>query len=385
MVLSRGEGAYVWDADGKRYLDLCAGFGALALGHRHHTATDALANAKIIHGMGDVFASESKVELVEAIRRICPPHLQAVALSITGGQAVEFAMKTAMRATKRFGFIALRGGYHGLDLGVLPATWRPDFREPFLPWMHHDYVVHVSPDADREELLGALATLRSRGVDLAGMIVEPVMGRMGVIPLSEATLMRFAQFSHENSALLIFDEVLTGLGRAGRWTFAESVPADIVCFGKILGGGLPLSACVATSEVMRSWPESQGEAMHTGTFFGHPLACSLGLATLCFLEERQFPERAREMGRRAIDYLHASLHGCQQVREIRGMGMMLAIELIQPAIGVKLMETLLADGVIILPSGAEGSCVSLTPPLNIAWEDFETGLVQICSAIRRLA
>jgi 4-aminobutyrate aminotransferase/(S)-3-amino-2-methylpropionate transaminase len=189
------------------------------------------------------------------------------------------------------------------------------------------------------------------------------------------------RISERFGALLIFDEIFTGLGRTGRLTFAEEVPCDLLCLGKALGGGLPLSACVGTERSMLAWPESSGEALHTGTFFGHALACEVAADTLRDIVDHGLPKRADELGTWCRSWLQSRLAHHPGVKEIRGIGLMLAIDFKVPGLGATLMDRLRGMGVISLASGSQGESLSLTPPLNIPKELLEEALQRIVGCL----
>ena len=393
--MDRAIGSTIFDADGRSYTDLCAGFGVLALGHNSEVLGRVLARhvpAKpdsrsivdappIAHAMGDVYASTAKVRLLEALVAAMPPHLTRAALALTGSQAVEIAVKTAVIATGRGGFITFAGGYHGLDLGILPLTARGDFRAPFAPFVLAGHVETLPYGATEAQLEAAVTALAARGQALAGVLVEPIQGRAGVRVAPAGWLDRLKGFTTRQNALLIFDEVFTGLGRSGRMTFATETPADLLCLGKALGGGLPLSACLGTEAAMTAWPESTGEALHTGTFFGHPLTCEAAVATLAEIRDRGLVRRAHDIGAQALIFLREALGSRPQVRDIRGQGLMMAIEMVEPGSGARAMDRLRACGVVALASGESGECLAITPALTIPWADLKSSLEAIVAVL----
>lgn len=383
LVMAKALGSLVYDSEGNEFIDLCAGFGALALGHHPEAQTEVYRSrlgtgpTPINHAMGDVYPSVAKVELLEALAALLPPELSRIALALTGSQAVEIAVKTAILATKRSGFIAFQGAYHGLDLGILPLTSREDFRAPFKGYAALDVVETLPFPASPAELAAAATRLKDKGLGLAGIIVEPVQGRAGVRPAGKAWLQGLRAFADAESALLIYDEVFAGLGRTGKITQSFEVPADLVCFGKALGGGFPLSACAGTCAAMDAWPESAGEALHTGTFFGHPFTCEMAKATLGAIVSENLTARARETGDKARSWLQTALSAHPNVKEIRGEGLMLGIEFREAGTGARLMDQLRAQGVIALCAGEKGEVLSITPALNISWELLVKALAKI--------
>ncbi|MGH7545297.1 MAG: aspartate aminotransferase family protein, partial [Gemmatimonadota bacterium] len=289
-------GCNVRDADGNVYVDLTAAFGVAALGHRHPEvvrAVRAQADA-LAHGMGDAHPPEVKVRCLEALAAIAPfPGAQTI-LATTGAEAVEAALKTAAVATAKPGALCFRGAYHGLTYGALAVTDRAHFRAHFEPQLNPHVVRIPYPDAYRRpvefppqgDLVRAtIAAARhvletERGRAIGAVIVEPVLGRGGVVVPPDGFLTALRALCDERGLLLIVDEILTGLGRTGR-TLAcehEGVVPDLVCLGKALTGALPFSACLGRPEVMAAWPPSEGEAIHTSTFLGHPLGCAAAIA-----------------------------------------------------------------------------------------------------------
>lgn len=375
LVFARALGSTVYDADGRSYIDLCAGFGVLALGHnsavqRRVFASSGDSDALVVHGMGDVYPSIAKIELLEAVAAVLPPELQKGALALSGGQAVELAVKTAQIATGARGFISFQDSYHGLDLGILPLTSRSDFKAPFAGWLQEQLVTELPFACSMEQLRAAILEQRKAGFGCAAVIVEPIQGRAGVRHWPEGWLSELAYLCKQENVLLIYDEVFTGLGRTGQMTFAHEVPCDLLCLGKALGGGLPLSACFGRAEIMDAWPQNSGEAIHTGTFFGHPLACRLGLETLRTIVAEDLPGRARRIGHGFKNHLRTVLANHPQLVEIRGQGLMLGLEFKEAGFGARLMDILRAEGLIALASGTLGQGLSITPALTIPEEDL---------------
>lgn len=366
LVLARAKGSHLWDCDGREYIDLCASFGSLPLGHNSaawHAACGA-DNDCITTGMGDLYASLAKVELLSALHKVMPAYLSRSALALSGSQAVEMAIKTALLYQhNRRGFIALHDSYHGLDLGALSLTALAKFRRPFSAWLHEEQVEYVRLGCPLAELEQAVR--RQRHIGSAALIVEPVQGRGGGRACREGWLTRVRDFCHQHSILLIYDEILTGLGRIGTLTHASTVACDLLCLGKALGGGMPLSALLGREEVMQAWPRNAGEALHTGTFFGHPLSCRVATATLASVVNDQLCSRAQQLGNKARVRLRALLDACPDVQAVRGTGLMLAVVFRRAQQGVHIARRLVRQGIMVTPAGTRGECLSLTPALNI--------------------
>lgn len=384
LVFSKAKGSLIWDVDGREYIDLCAGFGALPLGHASAalmsvTAEFSSERPMVEHAMGDVYPSEEKILFLETLKSMLPPQYQLGAVALSGGQAVEIALKTAMLSTKGAGFIVFDEAYHGLDLGVLPLTAREDFRAPFKNWLVDGLVVRLPYGASPAEILDAVKRLS--GCGLAAIVAEPIQGRAGVKAPREGWLQSLAEISHAHGGLLILDEVFTGFGRIGKISTAESVDADISCFGKAIGGGFPISACFAKKHIMDAWPESAGEAIHTGTFFGHSFSAAVGRRTLQEIERQNLVQRSQVLGDKARAWLHDMIGHHPLVKDIRGEGLMIGVEFATPGLAAKLMDDLRPRGVVVLPSGNTGATLSITPALNISEDLLNRAFRQIANCL----
>lgn len=364
----RAQGANVWDADGNRFLDLTGAFGVANIGHGHPEVVGAVArqSEELMHGMGDVHPATVKVELLEALVARFPGGGEARAvLGSSGSDAVETAIKTAQLAVGRPGLLAFEGGYHGLTLGALDATARSDFRNPFAARLAGATVFARFGDiADAEK---CLAQAVAGGRPLGAVIVEPVQGRGGERVPPRGFLSSLRSLCDAHGLLLIVDEIYTGFGRTGRW-FAcdhEGVVPDLLCLGKGLASGMPISACVGRGEVMQAWPLSEGEALHTQTFLGHPPGCAAALASMAVIEREGLVPRAAELGRTALARLREALGSLDAVVDVRGLGLMLGIEFDNGDLCAAVVRDCLQGGVIALPSGSAGEVLSMTPPLSI--------------------
>ncbi len=370
----RASGANVVDVDGNRFVDLGGGFGVANVGHGHPRVAGAVARQAetLLHGMGDVHPSAVKVDLLEALTARFPGGEPARAvLTSSGSDAVETALKTALLATGNPGVVAFDGGYHGLSLGALDATAREDFRAPFIDRLPGATVFARYGDAD-----DAARAARAAGVAIGAVLVEPVQGRGGERVPPEGFLRALRALCDQNGWLLIVDEVYTGFGRTGRW-FAcehEDVVPDLLCLGKGLASGMPLSACMGPARVMDAWPLSEGEALHTQTYLGHPPGCAAALASLAVLEEERLVERSARLGAEALAALERDTRGVSNVHEVRGLGLMIGIECASPEVALAAVTRCLEAGVILLPSGEDGRVLSITPPLSIGEEALRFAL-----------
>lgn len=366
IVYVRGHGANVFDADDNRYVDLTAGFGALLLGHPPNAANDA-ARAQMDHlplALGDVYASETKAEACEAIAKLFPEPGARVMLGLSGADAVTCALKTALLATGKPRVVAFEGSYHGLSHGPLAALgFAPPFRDPFAS--HLGIPVTFAPfpscPADLDASLSAVRAALAGG-DVGAILVEPLLGRGGCIVPPRAFLPSLRALADEAGALLVVDEIWTGMGRTGAMLAIDHVAVvpDVLCLGKGLGGGAAISACVGRKSVMEAWARHGGATIHTGTFFGAPPACAAAVATIATIERLGLAPRAADLGETFLDRLRLV------TPRARGRGLMCGIELESAAEALAVARELLRRGFIVLTGGSRGDVLTLSPPLTIA-------------------
>ncbi len=397
-------GSNVRDADGNVYVDMTAGFGVALLGHSHPAVTAAVADqaARLVHGMGDVHPSSLKVELIERLCKLAPWEGAKAVLASTGSEAVEIGLKTAAVASGRDGILAFEGAYHGLTLGSLAVTSRGLFRESFEGRLHPGVVFAPFPEpwrggASVEECLTRAAEFLDSGTptghSIGTVIVEPIQGRAGVRQAPDGFMAELSRLAKEAGALVVADEVLTGMGRCGPMFASEVVGLrpDIVCLGKALGAGLQVSACMARPAVMDAWPQSLGEATHTSTYLGHPLSCAAALAGLEAVPPDARSAAAEERGGGLLAALRGRLSGAAGVGQIRGVGLLMAIELVaddlSPAVGAgaEVASAALREGLLVLPAGEDSHVVELTPALVVTDEQIEWTVEVLLSAIERAA
>ena len=297
------------------------------------------------------------------------------------------ALKTARLATGRPGIIAFTGGYHGLGYGALNATHRDHFRGPFLNQLREfgqfiDFP-ETEPAGSLESMEAAIRN-HARTHPVGAILAEPFQARGGIRIPPPGFLRSLRTLSDELGAVLILDEIYTGFGRTGRW-FAcehESVVPDLICLGKALTGGFPLSACVGKSDLMdRAWPPSSGEAIHTSTYLGHPVGCAMALAQITELESRTLIQAAAIRGRELLKGLNSLARRETTIRRrARGVGLMAGIEFRhtdgRPATAesIAVMKELLRRGFIVLPEGADSEVISFTPPLTISSRELQRTL-----------
>jgi len=369
----RAAGCFVWDADGHKYLDLTSAFGVASLGHNHPAILRAITqqSKKLWHGMGDVHPSRIKVELLEELARLAPGRLSKTILSSSGAEAVESALKTAYIATGKAGVLAFDGGYHGLTYGALAATHRNDFRKSFKGQMRR-FVIH-SPYPDSLRGPTEVQCLERVEKNLSGrhaigaILVEPMQARGGIRIPKPFFLRELQKLARRYGALLIADEIYTGFGRTGKPFGVDhsGVVPDLMCLGKAMANGYPISACIGTPEVMNAWPESDGEAIHTSTFLGNPLGCAMALASIQTFNRLKVWQKAASLGTFWLEHLRQSLRECESVAEIRGLGFMIGIELTDQRAGAVIQKAL-REGLLLLSAGQKRNVLSITPPLTLS-------------------
>jgi len=376
---ARASGARVEDVDGNVYVDLTSAFGVAASGHTNPRVVDAVATQAraLLHGMGDVHPTEVRTRLLARLAALAPGDLSMTYLATSGAEAVEFALKTALLATGKPHAVAYRGAYHGLSLGALDVAGIEKFRAPFAPLVRERTTFLPYPDGRRVALDDAVRVARDAldRDDAGAIIVEPVQGRGGVIVPPDGYLRALRTLCDERGALLVLDEIYTGFGRTGTM-FAcerEGVVPDLLCLGKALGGGVPLSATIGTPRAMRAWPRSTGEALHTSTFLGNPLACAAALANLDELERIGAPARARALDAVLAQRLDA-MRAHRGVVDVRGRGALWALELDGAARANRVVVRGLANGIIVLQSGPDGTSVTIAPPLVIEVDELHRAL-----------
>jgi 4-aminobutyrate aminotransferase-like enzyme len=366
-------GATVADVDGNRYLDFTSAFGVAVTGHANPAVARAIATQaqRLPHGMGDVHPSDVKADLLDALARIAPMRDPKTFLASSGAEAVEFALKTAMLATGDANVLSFAGGYHGLSYGTLEVTGISKFRKPWERQLRGTTTFTRFPDPREpkalEKSLAAIRKALKKDRAIGAVIVEPIQGRAGVVVPPEGFLSGLRALCTQLDVLLILDEIYTGFARTGTM-FAcerENVEPDILCIGKALAGGFPLSAAIVRGDIADAWDVSRGEALHTSTYLGNPMGCAAALANLGEIERLRLIERARTGEAIMRDRLHALRKFDMQIADIRGRGMLWALEFKDPAFANASVLRALQRGLILLQSGTRGESISLSPPLVI--------------------
>lgn len=351
VVLTKGKGALVWDIKGKEYIDCSTSYGVALLGHCHPKVVAAIqAQAEQLITCHSCYYNDKRAEFVEKLVHITPKGLDKVFLSNSGAESVECAIKLARKYTGKPEIIALMGAFHGKTMGALSATWDKKYREPFMPLVPE--IKHVAPD-NADKIREAISE------KTAAVLMEPIRGEGGVRIPPEGYLQEVRRICDEKNVLLIFDEVQTSFGRTGKLFGCQNwgVIPDVMCLAKPFAGGLPIGITVAKENVMSALKVGE----HSTTFSGSPLVCAAGCAAIDALVEENLTECASKMGH----YLKTELEGIQAkhkiVKEVRGLGLMLGMELRFDVLKVILKSA--AKGVLVLDAGR--TVVRLLPPLVI--------------------
>ena len=452
IVWERAKGVHVWDADGQKYLDLTGAFGVAATGHANPrvVAAGQRQMSRLLHAMGDVHPHALKARLARELSRITferwegkyearstksEGHGQGAACARgktifcnSGFEAVEAALKTAMLATGKPGVIAFEGAYHGLGYGALNVTQRAHFRSPFrrqlrefacfAPFPQINEPLRVVGQASRLSPARLDAPNRTGGTPaplaeatdtpkplelsirrlfrrqrIGAVLVEPIQVRGGMRIPPPPFLPMLRQLCDEHQALLIVDEVYTGFGRTGQWFACEhsgTVP-DLICLGKALTGGFPLSACVGRADLMdAAWPPSSGEAIHTSTFLGHPVGCAMALAEIHEIEARALVRRSAALGKLLLSRLTVLDPGRAALQlGARGVGLLAGLEVRltdgSPATTavLQIVKRLLRRGFILLPEGEHSNVIGFTPPLTISARQLRVAVNALGEELQR--
>jgi 4-aminobutyrate aminotransferase len=392
IVAERGEGTWLVDVDGRRWLDLSSGIAVTSVGHCHPDVVAAIERqARTLIHTSVVTHHQPAVELAERLGRLTPfVDDPQVFFSNSGAEAVDGALKLARRVTGRPGIICFRGAFHGRTLAATSLTtakgkYREGY-EPLLPSVHiapYAYPLrHGGDEAATNVALAALDELLDRqapGPNVGAMVVEPVLGEGGYVVPPVAWLEGLRERCDRHGILLVFDEVQTGIGRTGCAFAAETfgVRPDVVLFAKGVASGMPLGGIIAGRALMDRWPTGA----HGSTFGGNPVSCAAALATLDVLERDDLVARARNLGERALVALRDAASGSDAVDEVRGMGLMIGVELRDAAAASAVQQRCLDEGMIVLACGPAENVLRLIPPLTISDDELDLALGILAGAL----
>ena len=374
IVIERGRGAFVWDTDGRRYLDFLAGIAVNSVGHCHPKVVAAIQSQaeKLLH-VSNLYYNLPQFQLLDKLTGIAG--MDRALLCNSGAEANECAMKVARKwghniAAKKSDFVCMSNGFHGRTMGSLSITAQPKYQHPFEPLVPGVHVVHPGDFAELRAAVGGTT---------CAVIIELLQGESGVHPLDREYVAECRKLCDQNSALLIIDEVQTGMGRTGNWFAYQKygVRPDVITVAKALGGGLPIGACLVTQRADCFEPGDHGT-----TFGGGPLICAAALAVINAIEQENMLGNAVEMG----NYLRAALTGWSSengsVTGVRGLGLMIGFDLVDP-IARELVGVCREKGLLINATGEK--TVRLVPPLMITQEGCDSALAIMKEGIKELS
>jgi len=397
LPVDRAVGSWLFTRDGRKVLDLTCGIAVTPVGHSHPRVVAAVTEqvARFSHLSIGVAVYEPYIALAEELARISPPGLDTVMFGNSGAEAIEAAVKLARQSTGREAVIVFRGGFHGRTIGAASLTTsKAAYKRGYgalLPEVYvapYPYAVtcRVGEPHDAEacavHCLEELELMLEHEVPpehVAAILIEPVLGEGGYVAAPASFLRSLRALADRIGALLVFDEVQTGLGRTGAWWAAgrQGVTPDIIATAKALGGGLPLGGVLAPRKLHEGWRTST----HGSTFGGNPVSCASGLATIAVIREEGLVARAEMLGALMVEEL-APLRSHPQVREIRRLGAMVAVEFADKATNKDAIANALEHDVLLLSCGAHDQVARFIPPLNIAEDDLRAGVRAFVAAAR---
>jgi 4-aminobutyrate aminotransferase len=402
LPVVKEEGCYYYGVDGKKYLDFTSGIATTNIGHRHPKVVQAIKDGadSLTHGPSGVIMYESILRLAEELGKILPGNLDCFFFANSGTEAIEGAIKLAKYVTRRPYVISFLGCFHGRSMGSLSVTTSKSKYRKFLQPVGLTYQIPYANTKDCpqgmdpelfciEKLEKDFATLFNHQVtpeEIACVIVEPVLGEGGYVVPPAGWLKKIREICDRHGILLIFDEVQTGFGRTGDWFAAQAfgVTPDIMAIAKGIASGLPLSATVASKELMRQWPLGT----HGTTFGGNPIACSAALATLEVMKEEKLVENAKEMGKYAVQKLYELKKKHPIIGSIRSIGLMIGIEIVHPETHApngeglfKILDIALKKGVLFYFCGNSSEVIRMIPPLSVSKDQIDYGLDILDEAI----
>ena len=366
VTIERGEGAKLYDINGKEYIDCMGGYGVALVGHRNPRVVAALkAQLDKIITVHTSLYNKTREEFLDNLMRIAPKGLTQVHMGNSGTEAVEAAIKFARKFTGKSGMVAMNGSYHGKSLGSLSITFNPKYRKAFMPLVEK---VTFSPFGDIE-------TLRTKiDNDTAFVIMEPIQGESGINVAPDGFLQDVRKFCDERGILLIFDEIQAGLGRTGKMWACDhwNTTPDIICLAKGIAGGVPMSATLTRPDILAAM--SKGE--HSSTFGGNPLSCAAGIATIQALTQDGLIENAARVGKIFMAGLEKLKEKHSIIRDVRGKGMMIGVEMKFEVKDI-LMDGI-QEGVLLLYSGR--NILRFLPPLVMS----EAEITKVLEVLDRL-
>ncbi|RAP23054.1 aspartate aminotransferase family protein [Candidatus Marinamargulisbacteria bacterium SCGC AG-343-K17] len=386
LQIERGEGSYLIDYQGHRYLDFGAGIAVNSTGHCHPTVVNAIQQQSqtLLHGCAGVVYYDQNISLAERLGKMSG--LNSVFFTQSGTEAVEAALKCAVYVKNKQGIIAFNGSFHGRTLGALSVTTSNQKYLDRYPLAFSNRVILEYPNFYRnpapmnnedgylDYLSKKLATIDTSTI--GAIIIEPFMGEGGYVPCPGSVLKYLREWASDNDVFLIFDEIQSGIGRTGQWFYYDhfGITPDILTTAKGIASGLPLGACLSSKTIMDQWTTGS----HGGTYGGNPLSCAAATATLNVLEP--LLPKISELGQIAKDRLIKELESLPLIGHIRGEGLMIGIECMDssgepnPTAIKAIISRCLEKNLLILPCGKDGNVIRLMPPLTISPDELNDGL-----------
>lgn len=394
-------GANVVDVDDNIFIDCTSGFGVSAVGHTNPFVTEAIneQSNQLLHSMGDVFPNNLRVELSKKISELVGRNKESQVLyANSGSECVEIAIKASLLYSHKPGIIAFTGSFHGQTFGALNLTGHQDIREPFKDYLFSKHVRFVpfpypyragdnneqfpSEDVCLNIIENEIQKSKFSSSEIGTIILEPIQGCNGYIIPPDSFIKNLYDICKKNKILIIADEIFSGFGRTGKWLAMDypGISADIVCTGKGLGGGIPISACVASKKIFESFQSSSFLSLHGSTFSGDPLACACALASINQIQSQNLLEASVIKGKKFVDGLNKIKDNSQIIGDIRGRGSLIGIEIVKdkktkepaPIEASDIVNAALNKGIITLLTRIPiGNVIGLAPPLIITNKQIE--------------
>jgi|TARA_Y100000590_G_scaffold216138_1_gene244878 predicted acetylornithine/succinylornithine family transaminase len=367
IAIEGGKGPYVWDSNGNRYLDLGAGIGVIGLGHANQDVALAISQQAqtLAHCINGYFANEIRAKFLQRLSQIAPGDLNRIFLTNSGTEAVEAAFKLARKHTGRTKIISMIRAYHGRSMGALSLTWRKDYRAPYTP---------LIPDIQHLPYGRIEAIEKVIDNKVAAVILEPIQGEGGIIVPPQGYLTQVRKLCDFHNTLFIVDEIQTGMGRTGGW-FAcdhENVVPDIICSAKMLGGGFPIGAMIMREEL------SFEKSKHGSTYGGNLMGCRAGLTVIEYMEKNNILEYVRKTGKEILSDLKMLTQNLNKVKEVRGRGFMIGIELNEPV--MPYLKELFNNKILALSAGKK--IIRLLPPLITPKKELNNAIDKIVEILK---
>ena len=347
--IARGKGATVWDTLGKEYIDCMGGYGVALVGHCNDRVVNAIKmQAETLITAHMSVYNDTRLKFMQKMASVAPPSLNKIFFTNSGAESVEAALKFARKYTGKHGIIAMNGAYHGKTFGALSVTYSEKYRKPFMPLLDGVKFVPYSDPSSLQEVIDDT---------IGGVIVEPIQGETGIIVPPDDLLPKIREICNKRSLVLIFDEIQAGLGRTGKMWAGQNwnTAPDIMCLAKGIAGGIPMGLVLAKQEIMDSMKVGE----HSSTFGGSPIACAAGIATIEALTDDKLVDNAAKMGMHFKEGLDRLKDRHKIIRQVRGIGMMLAVELRFDVRDILLDG--IRNGLLLLYSGR--NIIRLLPPL----------------------